>query len=147
MFSQTAEYALRAIAFLGEQFPRASTTGQIAEATCVPPAYLSKVLQALSRAEIVRSQRGIGGGMALAIEPTELTVLDVIDAVDPIRRIHECPLGLAAHGVRLCPLHTKLDDAMALVEEAFRDTTLAEMLDESSGRRKQCRFPRAGARK
>lgn len=145
MFSQTAEYALRAIAFLGEQFPNARTTGEIAEATLVPAAYLSKVLQSLGRAKIVRSQRGIGGGMVLAIEPKDLTILDVINAVDPIRRIEECPLGLAAHGVKLCPLHTRLDDAMGLVEDAFRETTLADMLGESSGRRKQCRFPKSGA--
>lgn len=145
MFSQTAEYALRAIAYLGDQFPNARTTGQIAEATLVPSAYLSKVMQSLNRAGIIRSQRGIGGGMMLAIEPKDLTILDVINAVDPIRRIQECPLGLAAHGVKLCPLHTRLDDAMALVEEAFRDTTLADMLDSSSARRKQCRFPKAGA--
>lgn len=145
MFSQTAEYALRAIAYLGDQFPNARTTRQIAEATLVPSAYLSKVLQSLNRAEIVRSQRGIGGGMTLAVEPKDLNILTVINAVDPIRRIQECPLGLAAHGVELCPLHTRLDDAMELVEEAFRDTTLADMLDDSTGRRKQCRFPKAGA--
>lgn len=145
MFSQTAEYALRAIAYLGDQFPNPRTTGQIAEATLVPSAYLSKVLQSLNRAEIVRSQRGIGGGMTLAVEPKDLNILTVINAVDPIRRIQECPLGLAAHGVKLCPLHTRLDDAMELVEEAFRGTTLADMLDDSSGSRKQCRFPKSGA--
>ena len=141
MFSQTAEYALRAVAYLGEQAPEARTTGQIAKATQVPAAYLSKVIQALSRAGVVRSRRGIGGGVALAIEPEELTILNVINAVDPIRRIRSCPLGLAAHGVRLCPMHSRLDDALAVVEETFRDTTLAEILDESSGRRKRCKFP------
>jgi len=49
--------------------------------------------------------------------------------VDPIQRIHECPLGLAAHRHRLCPLHKGLDDAMALVEAQFRGTTIAAMMD------------------
>ena len=58
MISQTAEYALRAIVFLADQAePR--TTQQIAAATRVPPSYLSKVMQALSRARVVHSQRGL----------------------------------------------------------------------------------------
>ena len=146
MFSQTAEYALRAIAHLGEKAPSASTTQQIAQATRVPPAYLSKVLQALIRAGIVRSQRGIGGGISLARDPEEITILDVVNAVDPIRRITECPLGLAAHGVRLCPLHSRLDHALELVEDALRETTLAEMLAEPRGRRPRCTFPLARSR-
>ena len=63
MFSQTVEYALRAVAYLAYEAPAPRTTEQVAEATRVPPAYLSKVLQALSRGGVVRSQRGVGGGM------------------------------------------------------------------------------------
>ena len=142
MFSRTTEYALRAIAFLAEHAPAARTTEQIAQATKVPPAYLSKVLQALSRARIVRSQRGIGGGIALVARPDQLTILDVVNAVDPINRIRRCPLDLAAHGVRLCPLHSRLDAALATVEEAFASTTLADLLADSSGGRRRCKFPR-----
>ena len=144
MFSQTSEYALRAVAYLVEQSPEPCTTEQIAKATRVPPAYLSKVLQALVREGILRSRRGIGGGISLERDPEELTILDVINAVDPILRIHECPLGLAAHGTQLCALHSRLDNAMALVEEAFGETTLAEMLDEPKGRRARCKFPKLG---
>ena len=46
----------------------------------------------------------------------------------PIQRINACPLDLAAHGVRLCPLHKRVDNALALVEEAFRSTTLQEVI-------------------
>ena len=141
MFSQTAEYALRAMACLAERAPAARTTEQIAQATCVPSAYLSKVLQALGRAKIVRSQRGIGGGIFLARDLEEITILDVINAVDPIRRITECPIGLAAHGVRLCPLHSRLDYALSLVESAFRETTLAEILVKQTSRGPGCQFP------
>ncbi len=141
MLSQTAEYALRAIAFLADQSPEARTTGQIAKATKVPQAYLSKVLQSLSRGGLVHSQRGTGGGISLAIAPDRLTVLDVVNAVDPIRRIRECPLGLASHGVRLCPLHKRLDNALAMVEEAFGSTTLAEVLAEPSESIPLCEFP------
>ena len=138
MFSQTVEYALRAVVHLAYCSPSASTTEQIAVATKVPQAYLSKVLQGLSRAGIVRSQRGIGGGVALASPPTQLTILDVVNAVDPIQRIHHCPLGIPGHGKVLCPLHRRVDDALCMVEEAFRKTTLAEILSEPTCSKPLC---------
>jgi Rrf2 family transcriptional regulator, nitric oxide-sensitive transcriptional repressor len=141
MFSQTVEYALRAVIHLADQSPSPRTTDQIATATLVPKAYLSKVLQGLSQAKIVQSKRGIGGGVTLTKPPSELTILEVVNAVEPIGRIKECPLGLAAHGVHLCPLHKRLDNALAMVEEAFRDTTLAEILAEPTQSYPLCEFP------
>jgi Rrf2 family protein len=141
MFSQTVEYALRAVVHLAAQAPLPQTTDQIAAATLVPKAYLSKVLQGLCHAKIVQSRRGLGGGMGLTKAPSDLTILEVVNAVEPIGRIRQCPLGLAAHGVRLCPLHKRLDNAVAMVEEAFRQTTLAEILAEPTSNRPLCEFP------
>lgn len=130
MISQTVEYALRAVVHLADFAPTPRTTEQIAQATLVPRPYLSKVLQALSAARIVHLRRGVGGGVALAKPPAKLTILDVVNAVEPVQRIRQCPLGLEAHGARLCPLHKRLDNALATVEAAFRQTTLAEILAE-----------------
>ncbi len=141
MFSQTVEYALRAVVYLAGQAPDYRTTGEIAQATRVKQAYLAKVLQKLTQHQIVRSQRGLGGGVVLARAPENLTILEVVQAVDPIRRIRECPLGLAAHGIRLCPLHKRLDNALASVEKAFGETTLAEILAEPSESVPLCDFP------
>lgn len=133
MFSQTVEYALRAVTHLAYVQPKSCSTSELAKKTQVPPAYLSKVLQALVRAGIVHSQRGVGGGMTLLIKADELAILDVVNAVDPLKRIHECPLRLKAHGKNLCPLHRNVDDAIAVLEEKFRITTLADILAESGG--------------
>jgi Rrf2 family transcriptional regulator, nitric oxide-sensitive transcriptional repressor len=141
LFSQTVEYALRAVVHLADQAPAARTTEQIAQATRVPKAYLSKVLQGLSHAGVVHSQRGSGGGMTLVKAASDLTMLEVINAVEPINRISTCPLGLAAHGVRLCPLHARMDQALATVENAFRQTTLAEILAEPTTSVPLCDFP------
>jgi len=141
VFSQTVEYALRAVVHLASETPAGRTTDQIAEATHVPRAYLSKVLQSLAHAGIVNSQRGLGGGMTLAKTPENLTILEVVNAVEPIQRIRTCPLGLAAHGVRLCPLHKRVDKALAMVEEAFGSSTLAEILAEPTGSKPLCPFP------
>ena len=69
MFSQTVEYALRAVVCLAGKAPSSQTTEQIAEQTRVPQAYLSKVLQNLRQGGIVVSQRGIGGGIKLGVWP------------------------------------------------------------------------------
>jgi Rrf2 family protein len=129
MISQTAEYALRAIIYLASQPGESRTVQQIAEATRVPAGYLSKVMQGLSRAGLVHSQRGLHGGFTLSATPDRLTVFDVVQAVDPLRRITSCPLGLKGH-VNLCPLHRRLDNAMGLVEKALRESTIAELLAE-----------------
>jgi Rrf2 family transcriptional regulator, nitric oxide-sensitive transcriptional repressor len=142
MFSKTVEYALRAVVHLASKAPAAQTTDQIAAATKVEhKAYLSKVLQGLCRKGVVHSQRGIGGGMTLVKRPEELTILEVVNAVEPIGRIRTCPLGLAAHGVNLCPLHKRVDDALAMVENAFRNSTLAEVLAEPTSSVPLCDFP------
>jgi Rrf2 family protein len=141
VFSQTVEYALRAAVHLASSAPEARTTDQIAAATLVPRAYLSKVLQSLARAGVVQSQRGLGGGMTLGKAPEDLTILEVVNAVEPLQRIRTCPLGLAAHGVRLCPLHSRLDAALATVEEALGSSTLAELLAEPTRSIPLCPFP------
>ncbi len=127
MISQTAEYALRAVVDLAYHHGKSRTTKQIATATKVPTGYLAKVLQDLNRQGIVESQRGLHGGMTLSRRPESITVFDVFQAVDPLRRIRSCPLGLAAHASQLCLLHQKLDDALATVERAFRSTTIADV--------------------
>ncbi len=134
MFSQTAEYALRSVVYLAAQSGAAQTTQQIAEVTRVPTGYLAKVMQALARAKLVSSQRGLHGGFTLARAADQLTVFDVIQAVDPIRRIRSCPLGLKGH-LNLCPLHRRLDQAIRLVEEALRGSTIAELLAEPDARK------------
>jgi Rrf2 family transcriptional regulator, nitric oxide-sensitive transcriptional repressor len=128
MFSQTAEYALRAVVFLASRPDVPRITPQIAEATHVPAGYLSKVLQTLGKEGIVRSRRGLHGGFTLAVPPEALTVLQVIAAVDPLKRIETCPLGLEIHGSRLCPLHRRLDEAIGRVESALAGFTIRDLL-------------------
>lgn len=128
MISQTAEYALRATVYLAMNPGNAFTTQQISETTKVPAAYLSKVLQSLVKAQLVKSQRGLGGGFVLTKPPEDISILEVLNAVDPIQRIRTCPLGLEAHGSVLCALHKKLDEATATIEETFAQTTIAEIL-------------------
>ena len=143
MLSQTVEYALRAATYLATSPDEPKTVDQIAEATKVPVAYLAKVMQALVRGGLVKSRRGVGGGFTLARAPRDLPILEVVQAVDPLQRIKTCPLGLPSHGKHLCPLHRRLDNALAAMETAFSTTTLAEVLAEPSTSVPLCDFPAA----
>lgn len=129
MFSQTMEYALRAVVYLASQDHEPRTTQQIAAATQVRSGYLAKVMQELARQGLVSSQRGLHGGFTLTRSPEELTVYEVVQAVDPLQRIRSCPLGIKGH-MNLCPLHRRLDDALKSVEDALKRSTIRELLLE-----------------
>jgi Rrf2 family transcriptional regulator, nitric oxide-sensitive transcriptional repressor len=130
MIPKTAEYALRAVVVLAADSERPYSAEQLARATRLPRRYAHKVLQALVRAELVRSQPGPGGGYSLVRPADELSILDVVNAVQPIPRIRHCPLGLKSH-THLCPLHRELDEACAATERAFARVTIAQLLVQS----------------
>ncbi|MEZ4815089.1 MAG: Rrf2 family transcriptional regulator [Bdellovibrionota bacterium] len=145
MISQTTEYALRAMVILCSDIERQWTTAEIAKLSKVPPDYLSKVLQQLTKAKLIMSLRGAKGGFRLFKKPEELTILEVVQAVDPLPRIRKCPLGLRSHGTNLCALHRRLDNAMELVEKAFANSTLSELVPTRSSVKNStpCEFPLA----
>lgn len=138
MLSQTAEYALRAVVALAAHPATPFTTRQLAEETQVPFNYLSKVLQSLARGGIVHSQRGLHGGFTLARPAGEITLLDVINTVDPIRPIETCPLNLKQHRSNLCPLHSRINTTILLIRDIFRSSTIQELLEEQTESKPLC---------
>ncbi len=138
MISQTSEYALRAIVCLAHAPDAAMTAREIATLGKVPPGYMAKVLLSLARAGVVRSRRGLNGGFVLARPATEMTVLDVVNAVDPIRRIHTCPLGRPEHGEHLCALHQRLDLVSGLVADSLAASSIADLLQGLHAERPLC---------
>ena len=122
MISQTVEYALRAIVTIAQHDGAPCTAQKIAEITQVPAPYLSKMMQGMVRAQLVASKRGLHGGFVLNKDPKELTIWEIVDAVEPFKRIRECPLGIGSHG--------RLDTAMEMVEQSFRETTVADVLSQ-----------------
>ena len=123
---------MRAVLALASGDGTPMTTRRIAEVMKVPQSYLSKVLQSLVKAGLVFSTRGLKGGFVLVSKPEEISMLDIMNAVSPIKRIESCPLDLEGHSSDLCPLHRRLDAAMGLVQDAFSETTLAEVLSEDN---------------
>ncbi|GMV79737.1 MAG: hypothetical protein AMXMBFR7_09210 [Planctomycetota bacterium] len=131
LISQTSEYALRAIVSLAERHGESVVTQDLAQRTRIPAGYLSKILQTLRRAGLVHSQRGLRGGFVLQRAPEKISVLEVIDAIEPIRRVTRCPLNLPEHDAGLCPLHRRLDEAIDQVRNTFASFSIADLLDES----------------
>ncbi|TWT63123.1 RrF2 family transcriptional regulator [Rubinisphaera italica] len=131
MLSKTAEYALRAVVLMSSHENQPISADVMAEKTKVPRRYLTRVLQDLSAAGLVNSRSGPGGGYELAIPASDLTILDVVNAVSPLERIRSCPLGLKSH-TDLCPLHAELDKAYAATESAFKNVTLEQLLKSTN---------------
>ncbi len=128
VFQRTVEYALRAMICLATPGITIVSSATVAGRTQLPPGYLSKVLRDLVAAGLVRSYRGPHGGFMLARTPGSISILDVINAVDPIRRINRCPADNPQR-TELCTLYRRLDSALASVEQTFRTTTLAEVME------------------
>lgn len=138
LLSDASEYALRAMVWMAQRPGQPQKVRELAEGTHAAPGYLVKVLQALTKADILSAQRGSRGGFTLERDPAKLTVLEVINAIDPIERILTCPLGLKFHGKHLCPMHKKIDDAMAKIEASFGSTTIKDLLNQRSRSKPLC---------
>jgi Rrf2 family transcriptional regulator, nitric oxide-sensitive transcriptional repressor len=127
MISQTIEYALRAMSSLASLPGTAATSESIAAATRIPQAYLSKVMRDLVRADLVKSFRGPRGGFVLARDAGAITLLDIVNAVDPIRRSATCePDGPGPSNP--CPVDRCMGLVLDHLEEQLRNTSLGSML-------------------
>lgn len=132
MISQAVEYSLRAMVYLTQKPEGPATVQEIAAKGKIPAPYLSKLLQGLTRAGLVVAQRGIGGGYILSRPASEISLADIVNVVEPLQRIKTCPLGIGGHA-NLCPLHSRLDQALATIERAFQETSLDDLCKEKGG--------------
>jgi Rrf2 family protein len=94
----------------------------------IPNSFLGKILQSLSKAGIVKSARGSGGGFSLARNPSEVTALEIIEAIEGPISLQRClddDLGCEHSGG--CALCSLLTEAQERVKEVFGRTTLADL--------------------
>lgn len=130
MFSQTTEYALRAMAVLAQSPDQLVSTIAVAERTQVPANYLAKVLQQLAAAGLLAGRRGVGGGYKLARAPHEIALIDIVRAVCEFNRLGKCPIG--CEQADLCALHKIVDHATGHVIDLFEKVSLQTLLDDES---------------
>ncbi len=129
LLSQTAEYALRATAYLAT-LPRGSMlrATDISRATAIPVSYLSKILRRLVLKDLLTGHKGHGGGFALSRPPSRIRLIDVLKATDFELMPDRCAFGWGRCNLHTpCPLHpiwTRLNEA---TETWATKTTLAEV--------------------
>ncbi|MHC4406256.1 MAG: RrF2 family transcriptional regulator [Planctomycetota bacterium] len=93
--SHTTGYAILALGCIGSWNGDWVLSNQIHKCTGVPMPYLRKVLFALGKAVLINAKRGYSGGFVLARPPEEISLLDVVKAVESRNQSHDCLLALA----------------------------------------------------
>ena len=98
--TRQADYAVRAVVHLAHLEPgvRASTS-RISEEQQIPLTFLAKIVSQLSVAGLLHTTRGARGGVALARPPSEISLLEVVEAIDGPMTLNECTSDIGA-----CPM-------------------------------------------
>lgn len=133
VLSRTAEHALRAALYLARRRGNGLLpAGEIAAALGTPPNYTGKTLRQLTRKGLLRSVRGPRGGFALGVEPTELSVSTLLDAVEgaaPMQAV--CLLGdRLCNAADPCGAHARWMEVQNRTNELLTQTTLADLLGD-----------------
>jgi Rrf2 family iron-sulfur cluster assembly transcriptional regulator len=136
LYSHTGELAIRAALYLALQPPgRLSTVHTIAAGTGMPKSYLAKIIRKLVDAGLVRSFRGPGGGVELGRAPAEISLWNLMSAVDGCGDIGECVLGeKMCRAEKPCPLHEQWGPLREQMKKMLDETTLATMVKTLHGR-------------
>lgn len=107
LLSQGAQYAVSAIIALSrEPMGKAISAGDLAKPLNCPAAYLSQTLAKLVPHGILSTRRGLNGGVYLKKEPSQITILEVVEAIDGSDFFERCILGIPGCGhIEPCPFH------------------------------------------
>jgi Rrf2 family protein len=105
--TRQADYAVRAVHYLAKiNGDGRAPTSKIAEEMKIPPSFLAKIVSQLSVAGVLATSRGARGGVALARSPGEISLLEVIEAIDGPITLNECvPDRSACVFGKDCPVH------------------------------------------
>jgi len=128
--TRQADYALRAMLYLARQAPeQRSATSQIAEEQHIPPSFLAKIISQLSIAGLIHTSRGARGGVLLARKPEEISLLEVVEAIDGPIMLNECTISSAncPFGDD-CPIHPIWCEAQTQLVERLRNTSFASLI-------------------
>lgn len=129
MLSKSCEYGLRATLYLANLDQEGYVSiGTISEELDISFPFLTKIFQKLNDANLLDSRRGPKGGVALTKSPDDISLYDIVVAIDGDDLFEECVLGLPGCGdAEPCPLHDHWSDQRDEIEETFRNTSLAEL--------------------
>ena len=127
--TRQADYAVRAVYHLAKMGPDSrAATSQIAEEQHIPPSFLAKIISQLSVAGLLHTSRGARGGVSLARDPNDISLLDVVEAIDGPILLNEC---VADSGdcdfTEECPMRPIWCDAQKHLVESLDGTKFADL--------------------
>ncbi len=127
--TRQADYAVRAVLHLARNGETRTATSVIAEEQKIPPSFLAKIISQLSIAGLLHTSRGARGGVTLARDPREITLLEVIEAIDGPIQLNECvgETGVCTFDAN-CPLRPVWCEAQEELVGRLKGTNFADML-------------------
>ena len=131
--SKKAEYALMAAKFMALNNNTGYTSAkEISERYELPYQLVSKVLQKLVKGEIAVSTKGMNGGFSLTREPDNISLLDIIKAVEKDYKIVDCmqPNGNSSDcsNFDCCKIKDPLSEIQRKIDKIFIETSLSQIL-------------------
>ena len=129
IYSSACAYAIRAMTRMAMVRPDGYVLiDELCKGTDLPRHFVAKILQDLVRRKILISAKGRGGGFALAHSPHEITLFDIVQAVDGAEGFDECVVGMARCDDRQpCPQHDQWKGIRQQLRKFFEETTLEKM--------------------
>jgi Rrf2 family protein len=119
--TRETDYAIRCVLYLSESPEEVVMVNEIARARRIPKSFLSKILQKLTKAGIVRSYRGVKGGFRLAKKPKRISLLDVIEAIEGPVAMNRCAINNRLCSLsNSCSAHPVWVDVRKKVEEMLK---------------------------
>ncbi len=130
--TRQADYAIRAIYYLATLgIDQRASTSQIAKEQHIPPSFLAKIISQLSVAGLLHTSRGARGGVTLARRPEEITMLDVVEAIDGPINLNECVND--GHGCNFdhdCPMRSLWCEIQDTLVSRLTGTTFADFVKQ-----------------
>jgi Rrf2 family protein len=133
--SQTTGYAVHALVCLDEQSGHANLIRDIAKCTGISKPYLARIINDLTHQGLVTAKRGYRGGIALARPAGEISLLQVVEAMEGPNWFGPCLLGLDDCARSVCPTHAVWQRVSKQLKTVLGKTTLADVA--ASAMRKQ----------
>lgn len=129
LYSRPCEYALRALTYLSSHNQgELSRVHEIAASEDLPAPFLAKLLQQLARTGILTSVKGPKGGFGLARRPEDITLIEVVSAVDGTDSFNRCAVGLSeCSDTSPCPLHDTWKPLRTKITDYLSEQTLADL--------------------
>jgi Rrf2 family protein len=127
--TREGDYGIRSVLYLARQpFKKVSFVNEISDDYKIPRSFLAKILQKLVKAKIVRSYRGVKGGFSLAKQARDITVLDVLDAIQGKLAINICITDKKrCNFSRQCPTHYLWTNIQSKMSEMLKTTNFEDL--------------------